>query len=380
MEVHPCHSDGHFFPQTQRKTDDDVSCGSRSFKSSIRTPENAMRWLINYLPVYKRPFWRGQLIALVTVCVSLLIRAAVDPFIERGLYFNFLFPSVLIAGLFGGIWSGATTALLGGLLSAYIWIPPKFDIAFTGEGIFRLVTFWALAAMMIVVTSFVHIVLDRLATAEVRAKTVASEMKHRVQNNLTLVQAIVRQTFQNSDNLAQAQKLLTARLAALTRAHELIELADKDISMEKLVGRALEPFDAEQFSLAGPSSVIVPQDFALSLMLLIHELATNAAKYGALSLPVGRVEISWSEEPTTRKVVLNWKERSGPPVVQPSRVGFGSRLLRAAFASEGADASITYEPDGVRCMVAFATGGQPGSDKPAAEPAEQATAPASATV
>jgi two-component sensor histidine kinase len=339
-----------------------------------------MRWLINYLPVYRRPFWRGQLIALVTVCVSLLIRAAVDPLIERGLYFNFLFPSILIAGLFGGIWSGVTTALLGGLLSAYIWIPPKLEIAFTGEGIFRLITFWALAAMMIVVTSFVHIVMDRLATAEARAKTVASEMKHRVQNNLTLVQAIVRQTFQNSDNLAQAQKLLTARLAALTRAHELIELADKDISVEKLVGRALEPFDASQFTLSGPSSVIVPQDFALSLMLLIHELATNAAKYGALSLPAGRVEINWSEEPTSGRVVLNWKERSGPPVVQPSRVGFGSRLLRAAFASEGADASITYEPDGVRCTVAFSTGGQTGNDKPAAESAKQATAPASATV
>jgi len=339
-----------------------------------------MRWLINYLPVYRRPFWRGQLIALVTVCVSLLIRASVDPFIERGLYFNFLFPSILIAGLFGGIWSGATTALLGGLLSAYIWIPPKFDIALTGEGIFRLVTFWALAVMMIVVTSFVHIVLDRLATAEARAKTVASEMKHRVQNNLTLVQAIVRQTFQNSENLPQAQKLLTARLAALTRAHELIELADKDISVEKLVGRALEPFDAAQFTLAGSSSAIVPQDFALSLMLLIHELATNAAKYGALSLPDGRVEIGWSEEPVARKVVLNWKERSGPPVVQPSRVGFGSRLLRAAFSSEGADASITYEPDGVRCTVAFVTIGQTSSDKVVAETVEQATAPASATV
>ena len=81
-----------------------------------------------------------------------------------------------------------------------------------------------------------------------------------------------------------------------------------------------------------------------------------------------------------RKVVLNWKERSGPPVVQPSRVGFGSRLLRAAFSSEGADASIAYEPDGVRCTVAFATAGQTSSDKVAAETVRQATAPASATV
>ena len=65
------------------------------------------------------------------------------------------------------------------------------------------------------------------------------------------------------------------------------------------------------------------------------------------------MEISWAEEPTTRKVLLNWKERSGPPVAQPSRVGFGSRLLKAAFAQEGASANIIYEPDGVRCSVVF---------------------------
>ena len=317
-----------------------------------------MRWLINYLPVYRRPFWRGQLIALVTVCVSLLIRASVDPFIERGLYFNFLFPSILIAGLFGGIWSGATTALLGGLLSAYIWIPPKFDIAFTGEGIFRLVTFWALAAMMVVVTSFVHIVLDRLATAEVRAKTVASEMKHRVQNNLTLVQAIVRQTFQNSDNLAQAQKLLTARLAALTRAHELIELADKDISMEKLVGRALEPFDAEQFSLAGPSSVIVPQDFALSLMLLIHELATNAAKYGALSRKRGNIEITWQVSGDIEKSVgLIWQERGGPTIKARASTGFGTKLIDHVISHDLDGRTKTdFDPTGLRWTIAFPVG------------------------
>jgi two-component sensor histidine kinase len=216
------------------------------------------------------------------------------------------------------------------------------------------------------------VVLDRLAVAEARAKTVASEMKHRVQNNLTLVQAIVRQTFRNSDNLAQAQKLLTARLAALARAHDLMEdFTDQDIQLEKLIRTALEPFDLQQFVLAGPPSVIVPEDFVLPLLLLIHELATNAAKYGALSNSAGRVEISWAEEPANHKVSLNWKERHGPPVGQPSRVGFGSRLLRAAFAQQGADASIAYEADGVRCAVAFSTIGQTIKPKPAADLQEQ---------
>ena len=331
-----------------------------------------MLGLIHLLPVFKQPFWRGQVVALIALFVALAMRASIDPFIPQGLYFNFLFPAVLVAGLFGGVWSGVTVGLVGGLLSAFIWIPPRLVVALTAEGIFRLVSFWVLASMMLVVTSFVHVVLDRLAVAEARAKTVASEMKHRVQNNLTLVQAIVRQTFRNSDNLAQAQKLLTARLAALARAHDLMEdFTDQDIQLEKLIRTALEPFDLQQFVLAGPPSVIVPEDFVLPLLLLIHELATNAAKYGALSNSAGRVEISWAEEPANHKVSLDWKERHGPPVGQPSRIGFGSRLLRAAFAQQGADASIAYEADGVRCAVAFSTIGQTIKPKPAADLQEQ---------
>ena len=116
---------------------------------------------------------------------------------------------------------------------------------------------------------------------------------------------------------------------------------ENELSAKRLIRTALEPFDFEQFVLAGSSSVVVREDFALSVMLLIHELATNAAKYGALSNSAGRVEISWAEEPTTRKVLLNWKERSGPPVTQPSRVSFSSRLLKAAFAQEGTSATLS---------------------------------------
>lgn len=310
------------------------------------------RSLIAYLPVHRQPFWRGQAIALVTLCAALAIRTSIDPFIGNGLYFNFLFPAVLIAGLFGGTWSAITVALLGGLTSAYVWIPPRFAVVLHGEGVFRLFSFWALALMMILVTSLVHAALDRLAAAEGRARIVASEMKHRVQNNLTLVQTIIRQTLQNSDDLSEVRKLLTARLAALARTHDLMEnFEEKDVSLESVVRKALEPFDVRQFAIAGPSTVIVAQEYLLALMLLIHELATNAAKYGALSDSAGRVAISWTENQATHKVSIDWKERFGPRVDQPSRTGFGSRLLRAAFS-----ANIIYEPDGVRCTVAFPTG------------------------
>ena len=145
--------------------------------------------------------------------------------------------------------------------------------------------------------------------------------------------------------------LLTDRLAALFRTHDLMEnFEEKEVSLERVVRKALEPFGTRQFALAGPSSVIMQQDYMLSVMLLIHELATNAAKYGALTDSTGQVVISWTEDQAAHKVSLDWKESFGPRVDQPSRAGFGSKLLRSAF---GAD--IIYEPDGVRCTVTFPT-------------------------
>jgi two-component sensor histidine kinase len=340
----------------------------------------AMQWLIRFVPVYKRPIWRGQLIALITVLAAIAGRSLADPLINGGLIFTFLFPGILVAGLFGGAWSGISTAFLGGLLMAFIWIPPSFGLMLTTDGIFRLLTFWPLAGLMIFLTSFVQVILKRLATAEARAKTIASEMKHRVENNLALVQSIARQTFRTSNILSETEKLglFTDRLAALARAQDLIEnFEQKDLSAERLVRRALAPFEMQQFILAGSPSTVIPDDHALSLVLLIHELATNAAKYGALSTLIGRVEISWNEDPKARVVSFNWKERFGPPVVQPSRAGFGSRLLKAAFAFDGANATIVYEPDGVRCAVSFAIA-SPANDRTAVigDPLGQVAAPA----
>jgi two-component sensor histidine kinase len=311
-----------------------------------------LRRLIPYLPQGKRSFWKGQAIALVAVLAALSCRTAADPFVDQGLYFTFLFPVVLVAGLFGGTWSAISTAFFGALLIAYIWIPPRYSFNVAGDGLFRLVSFWAVASMVILLTTFVHTVLDILAAAEQRAATTAREMQHRVQNALTLVQAIARQTFRTSENLAGAQDVFSARLAALGRAQALIdEGIDENVTVATLIKTALTPFDTGQFALSGPS-LFLPKDVGISFALLLHELATNAIKYGALSSTVGRVEITWQKE-TPEEGHLIWKEQSGPPVVQPSRIGFGSKLLRAAFPQGRGDASIAFEPDGVRCTISF---------------------------
>jgi two-component sensor histidine kinase len=228
--------------------------------------------------------------------------------------------------------------------------PPRFSFSLTGDGVFRLISFWAVASLVIFLTAFVHAVLDQLALAEQRAATIARAMQHRVQNTLTIVQAIANQTFRAADTLGGAQEALSGRLAALGRAHHLIdEGIDGNVALASLINTALSPFDGGQFVLSGPS-LIIEKDVGVSFVLLLHELATNAAKYGALSIDAGRVEITWLED-SPQQGRLIWKEQCGPEVVPPSRTGFGSKLLRAAFPQ--AEASIAFEPDGVRCTITF---------------------------
>ena len=311
-----------------------------------------MQRVIPYLPRGARPFWRGQAIALASVVVAVACRAAVAPFVHEGLYFTLLFPAVLVAGLFGGVRSGVTAAALGGLVSGYVFVPPVYSLHMAGDGWFRLFAFWTSSGLVILLTAFIHAVLDRLAAAEDEAETVAREMRHRVQNTLTLVQAVAHQTFRTAASLQDAREILMERLAALGRAQTLIgEGFDKDVSVQTLINMATGPFEADQFAIDGPP-LTLPREVAVSFALLIHELATNAAKHGALSSPRGKVEISWLEQ-SAEKGCLTWKERFGPEVVKPSRAGFGSKLLQTAFPRGKGDAAVEFEPDGVRCRINF---------------------------
>ena len=124
------------------------------------------------------------------------------------------------------------------------------------------------------------------------------------------------------------------------------------VSVQAIVEEAIRPFESGQFTVKGGPSLILFREEAVSLSLSVHELATNAAKHGALSNSEGRIEISWVEEALS-KGCLNWKERFGPEVIEPSRSGFGSKLLATAFPEGKGDVAVSFEQDGVRCKMTF---------------------------
>ena len=193
--------------------------------------------------------------------------------------------------------------------------------------------------------------LTALKRAEEQQQLLVNELNHRVKNTLATLQSIAMQTLRNASDLKSAGTALDSRIISLAQAHDL--LTDRHWSgadIRDVVRRAMSPFAANQINLSGPSQEISPH-YALALSLALHELATNAAKYGALTVPEGRIHLAWHVDGAL--LHLNWRESGGPKVTPPGRRGFGSRLLEEGLVHDlGGETRLEYAADGVRCAIA----------------------------
>lgn len=190
---------------------------------------------------------------------------------------------------------------------------------------------------------------DERSKAEEAKALLVAESQHRIKNTLATVQAIASQTMQVGS--AHGLEAFLSRLRALGEAHELLTIENWHRAfLRDVVERAVIPFQAsgqERFIVDGPN-VWLPAQTSLMLTLCLHELATNAAKYGALSNGTGRVRVSWELAADVRTARLIWLESGGPPVVAPERQGFGSRLIEATGDGEN---RLDYRPDGLCCLM-----------------------------
>lgn len=179
------------------------------------------------------------------------------------------------------------------------------------------------------------------------------ELNHRVKNTLAIVQSIAAQTLRQTAEPRTFNEAFSGRLDALARAHALLTTALwEGIGLGELVSTALTPFESfkGQILVQGPAVVIKPNG-AVTLALVLHELATNAAKYGALGTSTGHVSIGWVVEGSA--VFLRWSEVGGPHVEAPPRKGFGSRLISASAAQLGGTAEISFAGEGVKASFSF---------------------------
>jgi PAS domain S-box-containing protein len=195
---------------------------------------------------------------------------------------------------------------------------------------------------------------DRVRADEER-KLLLNELNHRVKNTLSVVQSIARQTFGSARADARVDGF-EARLAALSAAHNLlVERTWADPALREIAEIALSPFGqiGTRILLAGPEVRLIAQS-AVALTVAFHELATNAAKYGALSTETGCVNCDWRLLPTDgqRRLEITWREANGPRVAPPQRRGFGTRMIEKALATEiSGQATLDFAPEGVRCVI-----------------------------
>jgi PAS domain S-box-containing protein len=195
---------------------------------------------------------------------------------------------------------------------------------------------------------------------EKHLRVVMRELSHRTKNLLAVIMAMVRQTARSSNDVDVLQAQLIQRLQSLSSSHDLLVAEDwAGASIEELVRAVLQPFiggTSDALECCGPR-VFVNASAAQNLGLAMHELATNASKYGALSTPAGRVRATWSFEPNeegSQRLLINWQERGGPAVVPPTIKGFGHVVIERV-AAQALNASVVYEfpREGVRWSIAI---------------------------
>jgi two-component sensor histidine kinase len=193
--------------------------------------------------------------------------------------------------------------------------------------------------------------------SEEQLLVLVNELNHRVKNTLATVQSIAAQTFRSTSDPAAFRPAFEARLMALSNAHELLTRHSwAGVSLRELCEQALAPHaeDGGRIRLSGAALRLEPR-VALAFGMILHELATNAAKYGALSAGEGIVSIDWTLAPreAARWIELTWRERGGPAVRQPTRNGFGLQLIeRSVVRDLAGDVALQFESDGFACKIA----------------------------
>lgn len=198
--------------------------------------------------------------------------------------------------------------------------------------------------------------------AQKRQRLLINELNHRVKNTLATVQSIAAQTLRSAPDVPSAREAFEARLIALAEAHDLLTAESwHGARLTDVVASAMTPFETTrqpQISRSGCPVWLTAQR-ALALSMALHELATNAVKYGALSDLEGHVAIHWSRS-ADDQITLCWVEQGGPPVTEPERSGFGSRLLQRSLAHElDGEVAFSFAPEGVQCTIRFALDSRP---------------------
>ncbi|HEX7711038.1 MAG TPA: HWE histidine kinase domain-containing protein [Sphingomonadaceae bacterium] len=267
-----------------------------------------------------------------------------------GLPFATYFPAIVLVALFLGWRYGAAAALASGVIANRLFkAQPVLFYASWRNTLF--VAFYVLiCAILIYIAEMLRRLIREQERASRREALLNAELVHRVKNMLATINSIASMSARHADP-EEFVDAFSGRIAALGRATDLLG-SGHEVACEltQLIETVIAPFrDEANFAVVGPKCDIL-RDSCIPLALALHELCTNAAKYGALSTPEGRVALAWDvRETPERQVLIAWRESNGPPVGPVSRHGMGMALLRPQPGL--AEVRLEFPPEGATCEI-----------------------------
>jgi two-component sensor histidine kinase len=290
---------------------------------------------------------RAFAFALFCVAVALAVRLIFWLFRPDLVVFATYYPAVLAATLIGGWQAGILAQVAGGFV-AWLYFDPSLlpptqsldeqMVAFSLYGLSSGVIVWA-------AEQYRHVV-RRLDEEQQHRRLIVDELRHRLRNKLAVVQAVLSHELRAHEDV---RAKIGDRLKALAHADELLLRQDHEmVDLHAILRVELSLYGDACVALKG-EPVELPPKLAAALTLVFHELATNAAKYGALKLPEGRVSIGWRLE--SGSLAIEWTESGGPPVTAPRRSGFGTALFRRSLDPFHGIIATRFEPAGLRCEI-----------------------------
>jgi len=300
-------------------------------------------------------------LGVLFVAAPTVLRLAADTLI-RETTFTTYYPFVLLAAFVIG-WRGALgVSVASAVLANFLFMEPRYVLFANLGDTFGTALFLISSGMIVALVDTLRRALVDMEASQRREvalngelKHLNAELQHRVKNTLTVVQGLATQTFRGAAGSDGLVRTFRGRLHALAEAHDVLTTGKwETCGFPSLAERALAPFNGDgAITLVGPPCDL-PEHACVPLVLALHELGTNAVKYGALSSLEGRVDVRWKVSPVrdgavTQQFILDWIESGGPPVSPPTRKGLGSRLIAP---QRGIDAvEIAFRAEGLTCQI-----------------------------
>lgn len=288
------------------------------------------------------PVW-----ALVAIGSAGGLRLALDSWVA-GLPFMTFFPALLVATVVLDWRWGVVVLLASAVIANFMFQPPLMAFALGAGDLVATVCFLAFGGLVVAGAETLRRAVIELEERTLREREMNLELQHRVNNNLAVIQALAEQTARHAEAPEAFYPAFRERLLAISEANRVLSQRGWEVAvLPELAAVALKPFRGRgSIDLQGPACRL-PMKACVPLVLALHELGTNATKYGALSVADGCVRVRWAIE--NGRCRLTWREEGGPAVVAPTRRGLGSRLLRAQSGLEAVE--LTFPAAGVACDI-----------------------------